>query len=119
MPPGAGRNGAPGHAVRGILFAGLMMTGEGPKLIEFNVRFGDPECQVLMLRLKSDLLPALRRPATASLSTFDLRWRDAHARCAVVMATRGYPGKYPLHTPIGGLDAAAAFPARRFSTPAP
>jgi phosphoribosylamine---glycine ligase len=98
-----------GTPFRGILYAGLMMTSEGAKLIEFNARFGDPECQVLMLRLKSDLLPALLAACDGELSTFDLRWRD-EAAITVVMATRGYPGKYPLHTPIGGLDAASSIP---------
>jgi phosphoribosylamine--glycine ligase len=90
-----------------VLFVELMATRHGPKLVEFNVRFGDPECQVLMLRLQSDLLPALLAACEGELSAFDLRWRD-EAAIAVVMAARGYPGKYPLHTPIRGLEAAAA-----------
>jgi phosphoribosylamine--glycine ligase len=98
-----------GTPFRGVLYAGLMMTDEGPKLIEFNVRFGDPECQVLMLRLKSDLLPALLAACEGELSAFDLRWRD-EAAIAVVMAARGYPGSYKRHTRIGGLDAAASVP---------
>ena len=98
-----------GTPFRGVLYAGLMMTSEGATLIEFNVRFGDPECQVLMLRLKSDLLPALLAACDGELSTFDLRWRD-EAAITVVMATRGYPGKYPLHTPIGDLEAASSIP---------
>ena len=70
---------AEGTPYTGVLYAGLMITDEGPKLIEYNVRFGDPECQVLMLRLKSDLLPALIAAATALLDTFDLRWYDEAA----------------------------------------
>lgn len=96
-----------GTPFRGVLYAGVMMTDDGPKLIEFNVRFGDPECQVLMLRLRSDLLPALLAACEGELSAFDLRWRD-EAAIAVVMAARGYPGSYKRHTPIGVLDAAAS-----------
>ena len=98
-----------GTPFRGILFAGLMLTAQGPKLIEFNVRFGDPECQVLLLRLRSDLLAALLAACDGELSAFDLRWRD-EAAMAVVMATRGYPGSFPNHTPIGSLTAAETVP---------
>src|ERR1700737_4065451 len=83
---------AMGAPFQGVLYAGLMLTAEGPKLIEFNVRFGDPECQVLMLRLKSDLLAALVAACDGELAAFDLRWRD-NAAIAVVMAAEGYPGK--------------------------
>jgi phosphoribosylamine---glycine ligase len=98
-----------GTPFRGILFAGLMLTTEGPKLIEFNVRFGDPECQVLMLRLKSDLLAALVAACDGELGAFDLRWRPEPA-IAVVMAAKGYPGKPVHHTEIRGLAEAAALP---------
>ncbi len=98
-----------GMPFRGVLYAGLMMTADGPKLIEFNVRFGDPECQVLMLRLKSDLLAALLATCDGELAAFDLRWHD-HAAIAVVMAARGYPGDPVRHTQIRGLDAASALP---------
>ena len=101
-----------GTPFRGILYAGLMLTAEGPKLIEFNVRFGDPECQVLMLRLKSDLLAALVAACDGELAAFDLRWRD-EAAIAVVLAAKGYPGAPVLHTPIGGLAAAEAMPGVR------
>jgi phosphoribosylamine--glycine ligase len=94
---------------KGVLFAGLMITSSGPKLIEYNVRFGDPETQVLMLRLKSDLLPALVATADGVLKTFDLRWHD-DAALTVVMASRGYPGDYAKGSPIGELDAARAVP---------
>ena len=90
-----------------VLFAGLMITAEGPKLIEYNVRFGDPETQVLMLRLKSDLLPALLATADGVLDTFDLRWHDDPA-LTVVMAANGYPGPPEVGTEIKGLDSAAA-----------
>src|SRR3546814_700690 len=94
---------------RGVLFAGLMITAEGPKLVEYNVRFGDPECQVLTMRLKSDLLPALIAARDGVLKHFDLRWYDA-AALTVVMAAKGYPGAYEKGTEIKGLDAAGALP---------
>ncbi len=96
-----------GTPFRGILFAGLMLTDAGPKLIEFNVRFGDPECQALLPRLKSDLLPALLAACDGELAASDLRW-DARASVAVVMAARGYPGATASGSAIRGLDAAAA-----------
>jgi phosphoribosylamine--glycine ligase len=98
---------AMGAPFRGILFAGLMLTADGPKLIEYNVRFGDPECQVLMLRLTSDLLPALLAARDGMLKAFDLRW-SADAALTVVMAANGYPGPYRKGTPIAGLDDAAS-----------
>ena len=88
-----------GTPFRGILYAGLMLTPTGPKLVEYNVRFGDPECQVLMLRLKSDLLGALLAACDGELAAFDLRWDDAPA-VGVVMAARGYPGAHVRDTPI-------------------
>jgi phosphoribosylamine--glycine ligase len=84
---------AMGAPYRGVLFAGLMITTAGPKLIEYNVRFGDPECQVLMLRLMSDLLPALLATRDGMLKSIDLRWYPQPA-LSVVMAARGYPGSY-------------------------
>ncbi len=95
---------AEGHPYRGVLYAGLMITAEGPKVIEFNVRFGDPECQVLMLRLKSDLVPALLATCDGVLSSLDLRWHDDSA-LVVVLAAEGYPGSYRKGEVIGGLDA--------------
>ena len=92
-----------------FVFAGLMITKDGPKLIEYNVRFGDPECQTLMLRLKSDLVPALIAARDGQLKNFDLRWSD-DAALLVVMATNGYPGTYGKGSVIGGLDAAGALP---------
>ena len=96
-----------GTPFKGVLYAGLMITESGPKLIEYNARFGDPECQVLMARLKSDLLPALIACHDGQLSNVDLRWDDGAAIC-VVMATRGYPGAYGKGSIINGLDAAEA-----------
>src|SRR5204862_1476536 len=98
---------AKGAPFRGVLYAGLMITAAGPKLIEFNVRFGDPECQVLMLRLKSDLVPALIAARDGQLKNCDLRWYD-EAAIVVVMATKGYPGAYGKGSVIESLDAAAA-----------
>ncbi len=98
---------AMGAPYKGVLFAGLMITAEGPKLIEYNVRFGDPECQVLMLRLMSDLVPALLACVDGVLRNFDLRWFP-EAALTVVMAAKGYPGSYGKGSVIEGLDAAAA-----------
>jgi phosphoribosylamine--glycine ligase len=98
---------AEGMPFKGILYAGLMITADGPKLIEYNVRFGDPECQVLMLRLKSDLVPALIAACDGMLKNFDLRWSDETA-ITVVMASKGYPGDYAKGTLIEGLNDAAA-----------
>jgi phosphoribosylamine---glycine ligase len=97
---------AMGAPYKGVLFAGLMITDSEPKLIEYNVRFGDPECQVLMLRLMSDLVPALLASCDGMLKNFDLRWH-ADAALTVVMAAKGYPGSYEKGSPIEGLDAAA------------
>jgi len=91
---------------QGVLFAGLMITADGPKLIEYNVRFGDPETQVLMMRLKSDLLAALVATVDGVLDNFDLRWRE-EAALTVVMAANGYPGLPQLGTEIKGLGIAA------------
>ncbi len=96
-----------GQPFKGVLYAGLMITKDGPQLIEFNVRFGDPECQVLMPRLKSDLLPALVASADGVLANMDLRWHDETAM-TVVMAARGYPGAYEKGSEIRGLAAAGA-----------
>ena len=98
---------ARGTPFKGVLFAGLMITDEGPKLIEYNVRFGDPETQVLMLRLESDLLAALLATADGTLGSVELRWRK-DAALTVVMAANGYPGPPQLGSEIEGLEAAAA-----------
>jgi len=93
---------AMGTPYKGVLYAGLMITAAGPKLIEYNVRFGDPECQVLMLRLMSDLLPALIASRDSVLKNFALRWY-ADAALTVVMAAKGYPGTYTKGSEIAGL----------------
>tara|TARA_A100001037_G_scaffold246398_1_gene228132 strand:- start:1075 stop:2349 length:1275 start_codon:yes stop_codon:yes gene_type:complete len=97
---------ADGCTYRGVLYAGLMLTADGPKLLEYNVRFGDPECQVLMMRLRSDIVPALVAACDQSLENFDLRWSD-NAALTVVLAADGYPGSYERGTEIRGMDAAA------------
>jgi phosphoribosylamine---glycine ligase len=98
---------AMGTPYKGVLYAGLMITPEGPKLIEYNARFGDPECQVLMLRLMSDLVPALVAARDGVLKSFDLRFYPQAALC-VVMAARGYPGEPRKGSVISGLTEAAA-----------
>jgi phosphoribosylamine--glycine ligase len=94
-----------GTPFKGVLFAGLMITKDGPQLIEYNVRFGDPETQVIMLRMMSDL-PALIASRDGQLKNFDLRWYN-DAALTVVMAAKGYPGSYAKGTVIKGLDKAA------------
>jgi len=98
-----------GAPFKGVLFAGLMITSDGPKLLEYNVRFGDPECQVLMARLASDVLPLLKAARDGTLDQVSPQWRDAAALC-VVMATKGYPGSHEKGSVIGGLDAAQKDP---------
>ena len=95
---------ARGTPFQGVLFLGLMVTAEGPKLIEYNVRFGDPECQVLMMRLKSDLLDLLEASAKGDMRGTIPRWRD-EAALTVVMAAKGYPGAYPKGSEIVGARA--------------
>ena len=97
---------AMGAPYKGVLYAGLMITADGPKLIEYNARFGDPETQVLMLRLMSDLVPALLASRDGQLKSFDLRWYPDPA-LTVVMAAKGYPGNYARGSVIEGLDDAA------------
>lgn len=96
-----------GAPFSGILFAGLMISEDGsPKLIEYNVRFGDPECQVLMMRLKDDLLVLLEAAADGQLAHMSARWRD-DAALTVVMAAKGYPGTPEKGSVISGIDEAA------------
>jgi phosphoribosylamine---glycine ligase len=97
---------AMGAPYKGVLYAGLMIGADGPKLIEYNARFGDPETQVLMLRLMSDLVPALLASRDGQLKSFDLRWYPDPA-LTVVMAAKGYPGEYARGSVIEGLDDAA------------
>jgi phosphoribosylamine--glycine ligase len=90
---------------KGVLYAGLMIGRRGPRLVEYNCRFGDPECQVLMMRLKSDIVPALMACADGGLRHFDLRWAD-DAALTVVMAANGYPEAYDKGSEIRNLAAA-------------
>jgi phosphoribosylamine--glycine ligase len=94
---------ARGTPYRGVLYAGLMITAEGPKLIEYNARFGDPEAQVLMMRLKSDLLDLLEAAASGSLRGRHAEWREEVA-LSVIMATKGYPGAYGKGSAIRGAE---------------
>jgi phosphoribosylamine---glycine ligase len=105
LPTVAGMK-ARGAPFRGVLYAGVMLTEQGPKLFEFNVRFGDPECQVLMLRMMSDIVPACLACCDGQLRNFDLRW-FADPAVTVVMAAKGYPGDYKKGGRIAGLDEAA------------
>ncbi|MCX5512442.1 phosphoribosylamine--glycine ligase [Kaistia algarum] len=98
-----------GTPFSGVLFAGLMLTQKGPELIEYNVRFGDPECQVLMLRLESDLVEILLAAAQGRLDSVEVEWSE-EAALAVVLAAKGYPGDYQKGTPIDGIEAAEALP---------
>ncbi|MDB5484716.1 MAG: phosphoribosylamine--glycine ligase, partial [Tardiphaga sp.] len=98
---------AMGTPYKGVLYAGVMVTAQGPKLVEYNARFGDPECQVLMLRMMSDIVPALLASADGQLKNFSLRWYD-NVALTVIMATKGYPGDYGKGSVIAGLDQAAA-----------
>lgn len=100
---------AEGRPYKGVLFTELMICRDGPKLIEFNVRFGDPECQVMMLRLKSDIVPALLAACDGELKSFDLRWHD-DAALSVVIAAKGYPEKPVAGGPIRGIERAEALP---------
>ncbi len=102
-----------GMPFHGVLYAGLMLTEDGPKLIEYNARFGDPECQVLMARLDSDLLDILLAVADGQLWEIKPRWKDASA-LVVVMAAKGYPGTPKKGSEIRGIDAAEATGATVF-----
>ena len=97
---------AEGRPYRGVLYAGLMVTGDQAKTLEFNARFGDPECQPLLMRMKSDIVPVLLAVANGDLSGVEIEWHDKAAVC-VVMAAEGYPGDYRKGDVISGLDEAA------------
>lgn len=94
---------------KGVLYAGLMMTQHGPKVLEFNCRFGDPETQPLMMRLKSDLLEVMLAVCDGKLDQVELKWDPRPAIC-VVLASKGYPGNYPKGLPITGIADADAMP---------
>ncbi|TNJ64522.1 phosphoribosylamine--glycine ligase [Paenibacillus hemerocallicola] len=92
-----------GRSFRGVLFAGLMITADGPKTIEFNARFGDPETQVVLSLLETDLIDIFLATINGRLQDMDIRWSDESAVC-VILASGGYPGSYPKGIPIHGLD---------------
>lgn len=100
---------AEGIDYRGILYPGIMLTADGPKVLEFNARFGDPETQVYLTRLENDLLELLEASVSGTLAPMQLRWKPAASVC-VVMASAGYPGPYAKGRIITGLDAANALP---------
>ena len=104
MAKGMAHDGMPYH---GVLFVGLMIDDNGPRVVEFNCRFGDPECQVVMMRLDSDLLDLLYAASTGKLADVRLSWRDDVA-LSVVMAANGYPGKYKKGSEIKNLEVAGA-----------
>lgn len=99
-----------GRPFTGVLYAGLMMTPLGPRVLEFNVRFGDPECQPLMMRLRSDLLEILNLAVDGKLDTIEAPEWDPRPAVCVVMASEGYPGKYEKGFPIRGLEEASRLP---------
>lgn len=94
---------------KGVLYAGLMLTAGGPKTLEFNCRFGDPECQALVMRMKADLLEVMLAVCDGNLDKVDLNW-DSRCACCVVICSGGYPGNYQSGLPIGGLEEAAKMP---------
>lgn len=96
---------AEGRPFRGVMFAGLMLTDSGPKAIEFNARFGDPEAQVVLPRLETDLVDIILASLNGRLGDIDIRWRDEAAVC-VILASAGYPGDYAKGLPIEGLEEA-------------
>ncbi|MEE9212212.1 MAG: phosphoribosylglycinamide synthetase C domain-containing protein, partial [Phycisphaeraceae bacterium] len=96
-----------GIQYKGVLYAGLMLTAGGPKVLEFNCRFGDPETQPLMMRLRGDLVQIMLATCEGTLADVDLSW-DNRCCCCVVMASGGYPGPYEKGKPITGIDDAEA-----------
>jgi len=92
-----------GTPYAGVLYAGLMLTPDGPKLVEYNARFGDPETQVMMMRMESDIVPLLHAVATGTLTGQDVQWKDAYA-LTVILATNGYPGGYGKGSEIRGVE---------------
>ena len=95
-----------GIAYRGLLYPGLMITSDGARVLEFNCRFGDPETQALLPRMKSDLLPLLEATIDGKIDNYTIDW-DKRAAITVVVASAGYPGKYETEKAISGLDEAA------------
>jgi phosphoribosylamine--glycine ligase len=100
---------AEGIDFRGILYPGIMLTKTGPKVLEFNARFGDPETQVYLTRLENDLVELLDASVSGTLDKVELKWKPSSSVC-VVMASGGYPGNYAKGKPILGLAEAARLP---------
>jgi phosphoribosylamine--glycine ligase len=98
-----------GRPYKGALYAGIMVTEHGPKVLEYNVRFGDPETQPLLVRLESDVVELLEAAVEERLDETELRWRKGSSVC-VVMASGGYPGSYTKGLPVSGLEEAAKVP---------
>ena len=96
---------AEGRPFQGVLYFGLMLTPQGPKVVEYNARFGDPECQAVLSLLESDLMDIFLACRAGTLDQADIRWRDGSA-CCLVLASGGYPAKYQTGYPISGLDQA-------------
>jgi phosphoribosylamine--glycine ligase len=109
MVPAVNGMRADGIPYQGVLYAGLMITPDGPKTLEFNARFGDPETQPLMMRMQNDIVPIMEACADGTLESCSLEWRPETAVC-VVMASEGYPGSYEKGLPIRGLDQANSLP---------
>ena len=107
MVPAVNGMRADGIPYQGVLYAGLMITDQGPKTLEFNARFGDPETQPLMMRMDSDIVPIMEACADGTLESCSLQWKPEAAVC-VVMASEGYPGSYERGRPIHGLDQAGS-----------
>ncbi len=96
---------AEGRPFHGVIYFGLMLTSDGPKVIEYNARFGDPECQAVLSLLESDLMDVFMACRTGTLDKLEIKWRD-EAACCLVLASGGYPAAYQIGYPISGLDAA-------------
>ncbi len=96
---------AEGRPFQGVIYFGLMLTPDGPKVVEYNARFGDPECQAVLSLLESDLMDILLACRSGTLDQVDIRWRD-QAACCLVLASGGYPGSYQTGYPISGLEEA-------------
>jgi phosphoribosylamine--glycine ligase len=109
MVPAVNGMRADGIPYQGVLYAGLMITPNGPKTLEFNARFGDPETQPLMMRMQSDIVPIMEACADGTLDKCSIAWKPDTAVC-VVMAAEGYPGSYEKGRPIRGLDQADSLP---------
>lgn len=107
MKPTLDTMAAQGCPYKGVLYAGLMIGEKGIKVLEFNARFGDPECQPLLIRLKTDLVDILEAIADDRLDEVDIKWEDCVSIC-LVLASEGYPGSYEKGLPISGLEEAGA-----------